>query len=113
MENENTNLIFVAPKNFKSGNLILGIFTIKDVIVISIFTLLTFFLFIFYVVTASKVNLVVISLFFIPILIMSSLYIPLKNFHTTAIFLKLFFIFLKRKKKYIYGGVRYDVFIKE
>lgn len=111
--NESEILSFVAPKSFKKGTLILGMFTIKDVLVIATVGGITFLSFLTYAVTTERINILILFLFFIPLLVLSIFYIPLNHFHNTSTFLKLFIQYATRKKKYIYGGVRYAIYSKK
>lgn len=109
---ENKNLSFVCPKDFKSGRLIAGKYTIADltllisIIAISIITIIT-------LIAQEKIILEMVFIAAIPIGVITTLTFPFANFHNILSFIKVFIIYLKKDKTYIYGGVRYYAIFKK
>lgn len=103
-------MIFASPKNFKSGRLIAGKYTWKDLLLLSSGILLTFILEIVFLINFLGKNkfvaLFVAILLLIPALIALILVQPFGIYHNILTYIRIFILYFKRPKKYIWGGLK-------
>ena len=91
---------YLIPANSKSGQLILNMFKIGDLIILGIGALITLiFLFVF---TGDSVLFIVIKL--LPVTISLLLVMPIPHYHNVLTFLREVYIFYKSQNQYRWRG---------
>lgn len=100
---------FVCPKDFKNGRLIFGKYTILDLFLLIGINLFCIAMIIFLIIQ-EKILWFLIFFFLFIMGITITLSFPYQNFHNILSFIKMFIIYLKKDKKFFYGGVRYFEF---
>lgn len=105
-------MLFNAPKNFKRGKYILGRFRIIDLAFIIALTVFSIFSVILYLnLFASKeiiMNVIVVMLFLLPLLIAFLLFIPMPVYFNVLEYIKSFFFFQKKQKKFKWEGIHLE-----
>ena len=101
------NYNYLVPANSKKQGLILGLFTITDLIILGVGITLTFMLLL--ILNSSKTWQTIIAI--LPGLIAAFLVFPIPNFHNTRVFFReLFTFYFVNRRKYIWRGwcYKYD-----
>lgn len=102
---------FIAPKNFKSGRLIMNRFKPGDLILLISTLLFSFLSAVIYVALAGNhIRIEVIVILIIPSAIGFFLTMPFGINHNILIFLRIVILYLKKKKEYYWEGIaRYEI----
>lgn len=99
-------MIFNAPKNFKSGRLILGRYRWIDLILLLSGILISLLSMIIYAGTLRQNNLLVVVVLFLPAAITYTLTMPTNGvYHNNLEFLRLLRKYSKSKRTYIWEGI--------
>ncbi len=102
-------MIFIAPKNFKSGRLLANKYTWFDLMLMCIGLIVTIVLealfVIFFISDNAVLNVIIFATLAIPAMLIFGLVQPKGIYHNFLTFFELMFIDMKSPKRYIWGGL--------
>lgn len=111
MDNQtNMEATFIAPRNFKNGRFLFNRFRTIDAIMWCIALVMTFVIFVLYMLNAKTVHLLFIFIIFLPLAGYSFLLIPLGHiYHNMFFWIRCGLRYLSRRRAYYWEGVyKYD-----
>lgn len=107
-------MVFFAPNNFKKARHIGGLFRYQDLFLIMAAAII-FIPIIIVLLTQKRINYFLLSIVVIMFLFIIFLVQPFPPiYHNFLVFFQVLYLFIKRKKKFIWGGViKYEEKIEE
>ena len=99
---------FNSPKNFKKGRLIANRYRPVDLLIAGIAIAMTLSSEMVYLLLMNGKHVAVLAVLCIPALIGVCLLIPFEIYHNPIEMIKLYMIYQKKQKKYIWAGIHYE-----
>lgn len=99
---------FNSPKNFKKGRLIANRYRPIDLLIAGIAIAMTLSSEMIYLLLMNGKHIAVLAMLCIPALIGVCLLIPFEIYHNPIEMIKLYMVYQKKQKKYIWEGIHYD-----
>ncbi|BET21938.1 hypothetical protein [Solobacterium moorei] len=102
---QNKQIVFTSPRNFKYGRLIMNRFRLSDLIIVIAGVVFSFLGLIIYVGFLSQFNIWIVLLLLLPAVITYFLTLPAGIYHNNIEFLKVIVRYVMTNKKYIWEGI--------
>ena len=99
---------FSSPKNFKKGRLIANRYRPIDLVIAGIAIAMTLISEMVYLLLLNGKHIAILAALCIPALIGVCLLIPFEIYHNPIEMIKLYMVYQKTPKKYIWAGIHYD-----
>ena len=99
---------FNSPKNFKKGRLIANRYRPIDLVIAGIAIAMTLTSEMIYLLLLNGKHIAILAALCIPALIGVCLLIPFEIYHNPIEMIKLYRVYRKKKKKYIWEGIYYE-----